>query len=209
MVALDRYQAFREAAKALTQDVMEALVDHAVLSRAGRALDVARGHTFVFESESEMNVVMDYALYEDLVDGQSLVQRYRDQATSLSPLQRELLDAMAHAYASLFRTTAIIPAEHALVLTDLLGQRPDIRLIDIRFSQTAAPGMLLFTRIVPLPELNMTTGMAFAFPGWREASLRRRAQRLSKRAQAETASARRMVAFFRLNRSDGLEVTFA
>jgi hypothetical protein len=209
MVSLDRYHAFRDAAKALTQQMMDALVDRAVLMRAGRALGVARGDTFVFESEAETNVLMDYALYEDLVDGRSVVQRYRDQATGLNPTQQALLDAMAQAFTSLFRITDTLPAEHALGLTDLLDQRPDVRLIDIRFSQTAAAGMLLFTRIVPLPEMNMTTGMAFAFPGSAEASVRRRVQRLSKRAKAESASARRMIAFFQLNRSDGLEVTFA
>ena len=209
MVSLHQYRAFREAAQALTQQIMEALVDHAVLTRAGRALDVARGDAFVFESEAEMNVLMDYALYDDLVDGRSLVQRYRDQATGLSPLQRELLDAMCEAFASLFRIADIRRTEHMLVLTNLLDQRDDVRLTDVRFSQTAEPGVLLFTRIIPVPQMNMTTGMALAFPGWKEASVRRRAQRLSKRANAESSSARRVAAFFRLNRSDGLEMTFA
>ena len=111
MVSLDQYQAYRKAAKELNHQLMDALVERPVLMRTARAFDIARGNTFVFESEAEMNVLMDYALYEYRRQGQSLVQRYREQTTSLSPMQRELLDGMCQAYTSLFRITAVQAAE--------------------------------------------------------------------------------------------------
>src|SRR6266568_702830 len=107
MVSLDQYQAYRTAARELNHQIMDALVERPVLMRAARALDVARGDTFVFESEAEMNVLMDYALYEHRLGGQSLVQRYREQTTSLSPMQGELLDGMCQSYTSLFRITEV------------------------------------------------------------------------------------------------------
>jgi hypothetical protein len=209
MVSLDQYQAYRKAAKELNQQLMDALVERSVLMRAARALDVARGNTFVFESEAEMNVLMDYALYEHRRYGQSLVQRYREQTTSLSPMQRALLDGMCQAYTSLFRIAEVQAAESTLVLADRLQQREDIPLIDIMFSRTVEPDMLLFTRVIPLPMMNMTAGIAFVFPGDSEASLLRRYKRLSKRVKADTEAARRLVAFFQLNRTAGIEVAFA
>jgi hypothetical protein len=209
MVSLDQYQAYRKAAKELNHQLMDALVERPVLMRAARALDIARGNTFVFESEAEMNVLMDYALYEYRRHGQSLVQRYREQTTSLSPMQRELLAGMCQAYTSLFRITEVQAAESTLVLADRLQQREDIPLIDILFSRTVEPDMLLFTRVIPLPMMNMTAGIAFVFPGDSEASLLRRYKRLSKRVKADTESARRLVAFFQLNRTEGIEVAFA
>jgi hypothetical protein len=95
------------------------------------------------------------------------------------------------------------------VLADRLQQREDIPLIDILFSRTVEPDMLLFTRIVPLPMMNMTAGIAFVFPGDSEASLLRRYKRLGKRVKVETEAARRLVAFFQLNRTEGIEVAFA
>jgi hypothetical protein len=209
MVSLDRYQAYRTAAKELNQQIMGALVDRAVLMRAARALDIARGDTFVFENEAEMNVLMDYALYEYRVNGQSLVQVYREQTTLLTPLQRELLDAMCQSYLSLFRMADIVTADHTIMLVDELDHRPEIPLVDIMFSRTAEPGMLLFTRVVPLAGMNMTAGIAFVFPGDLKASLERRYKRRSKRVKAPTESARRLVAFFQLNRAAGIEVLFA
>jgi hypothetical protein len=209
MVSLDQYQAYRKAARELNHQLMDALVERPVLMRAARALDIARGNTFVFESEAEMNVLMDYALYEYRLHGQSLVQRYREQTPSLSPMQRELLDGMCQAYTSLFRITEVQAAESTLVLADRLQQREDIPLIDILFSRTVEPDMLLFTRIVPLPMMNMTAGIAFVFPGDSEASLLRRYKRLGKRVKVETDAARRLVAFFQLNRTEGIEVVFA
>jgi hypothetical protein len=209
MVSLDQYQAYRKAAKELNHQLMDALVERPVLMRAARALDIARGNTFVFESEAEMNVLMDYALYEYRRHGQSLVQRYREQTTSLSPMQQELLDGMCQAYTSLFRITEVQAAESTLVLADRLQQREDIPLIDILFSRTVEPDMLLFTRVIPLSMMNMTAGIAFVFPGDSEASLLRRYKRLSKRVKADTEAARRLVAFFQLNRTEGIEVAFA
>jgi len=95
------------------------------------------------------------------------------------------------------------------VLADRLQQREDLPLIDMMFSRTAAPGMLLFTRVVPLAGMNMTAGIAFAFPGGSEAHLLRRYKRLGKRVKADTEAARRLVAFFQLNRTEGIEVSFA
>lgn len=209
MVSLDSYQAYRTAARDLNHQIIDALVDRAALMRAARALGVARGDTFVFESEAEMNVLMDYALYELRVDGQPLVQVYREQRTPLSPMQQEILEAMCRSYTSLFRMTDIVAAESTIKLIDVLGQRATIPLVDIMFSRTAKPGMLLFTRVLPLAEMNMTAGIAFVFPGDLEHDLQRRSTRVSKRTKAHTESARRLVAFFRWNRTHGIEVNFA
>ena len=209
MVSLDQYQAYRKAARELNHEIMEALVERPVLMRAGRTLGVARGDTFVFESEAEMNVLMDYALYEYRLHGQSIVQLYREQTTSPSPMQRELLDGMCESYTSLFRITEVLADESTLMLADRLQQREDVPLIDIMFSRTTEPGMLVFTRVIPLSMMNMTAGIAFVFPGDSEASLLRRYKRLGKRVKADTESARRLVAFFQLNRTEGIEVAFA
>jgi hypothetical protein len=165
MVSLDRYHAYRTAAKALNQQIMDALVDRAALMGAARGLDIARGDTIVFESEAEMNVLMDYALYESRVHGQSLVQGCREQTALLSPMQRALLDAMCQSYTSLFRIADIGRDDHTNMLVDVLDQRKQTPLVDILFSRTAEPGMLLFSRVVPLAEMNMTAGIAFVFTG--------------------------------------------
>src|SRR5262245_38473515 len=134
MVSLDRYQTYRAAARALNQQIMDALVDRAALMRAARALDIARGDTFIFESEAEMNVLMDYALYEHRVNGRSLVELYREKTSLLTPMQHELLDAMCQSYVSLFRMGDIVAADHTIMLVDEMDHRPEILTVDIMWS---------------------------------------------------------------------------
>ena len=188
---------------------MDALVERPVLMRAGRALDITRGDTFVFESEAEMNVLMDYALYEYRRHGQSLVQRVSRANDVAEPDAAGAARWHVRVVHLVVSDTEVQMAESTLVLADRLQQREDIPLIDIMFSRTVEPGMLLFTRVIPLSMMNMTAGIAFVFPGDSEASLLRRYKRLSKRVKADTESARRLVAFFQLNRTAGIEVAFA
>ncbi|MFQ6127088.1 MAG: hypothetical protein ACE5R6_21130, partial [Candidatus Heimdallarchaeota archaeon] len=97
--------------------------------------------------------------------------------------------------------------ERMLYLSDLLNNKDNIPLIDIDLSQTATPGMLLFIRLVPFKEFNMTSGIIFAFPSDLETYLRQRYKELGKtvRVRSKRKAVARFVAFFRLNETYGIE----
>ncbi|MBU4492672.1 MAG: hypothetical protein KKD69_09455 [Euryarchaeota archaeon] len=54
----------------------------------------------------------------------------------------------------------------------------------------------------------MTSGVAFAFPGELEEYLLRRYKKLSKKVKSDSDSIKRFVSFFRLNKTDGIEVIY-
>jgi hypothetical protein len=78
----------------------------------------------------------------------------------------------------------------------------------IGFSQTATPGLLMFTRIVPLRDFSMTSGMTFVFPASQEKFLLNEYPKLARKIPSPRESVRRFIAFFKLNRRYGQEVLF-
>ena len=80
--------------------------------------------------------------------------------------------------------------------------------MDINFSKYAVPGVLVFFRLVPFNDFNITSGISFAFPGNLEKYILRKYKKLSKKIKTNSDSIKRFVSFFRMNKNDGIEVRF-
>jgi hypothetical protein len=89
-----------------------------------------------------------------------------------------------------------------------LNKKDNIKLIDIAFSKTAIIGLLLFIRLVPFKDFNMTSGVSFVFPEDLKENLLRRYKKLSKKVESDSDSIKRFVSFFRLNKIGGMEVRY-
>jgi hypothetical protein len=83
----------------------------------------------------------------------------------------------------LFRVDAISASGNILFLSDLLNNRTDIGLMDIGFSQSATPGLLLFIRLVPFKSIFMTSGTSFIFQPALENTLLRKYKKLSEKGR--------------------------
>ncbi|MBI4316908.1 MAG: hypothetical protein HY675_00340 [Chloroflexi bacterium] len=90
---------------------------------------------------------------------------------------------------------AVSKSDHSLTLRDLLSEREDVKLTDVGFSQTAIVGSLLFLRVVPFDDFNMTSGIAFVFPDDLESYLLRKYKKLAKKVPSESDSTKRFVSF--------------
>ncbi len=202
-----KYQEYRKVGRDLSDKILDTVPEDALI-RSGKLLGIVRGKTFVFESESESNAQFDFLLFEQQVDGKTAAEQYRDTPGGKNELEREILDAFASSYTSLFRVEAVSKTECSLTLQDLLFPGRTVTITDIGFSQTATPGLLMFIRAVPLRDFSMTSGMSFVFPASQEEFLLNEYPKLARKIPSPRESARRFIAFFRLNRRYGQEVLF-
>lgn len=209
MTLIEKYKTYRKLGMALTHKIMHSYLDRDVLMKSGKLLGiVGGGDIFVFENDDETSVLMDFALNDYRVNNKNAIEIYREKIGWQNEMEKDILDALLSSYTSLFKVTSISEAENTLLLNDILNKKDNIKLMDIYSSKTATPGLLLFIRLVPFKDFSMTSGIAFAFPGELEEYLLRRYKKLSKKVKSDSNSIKRFVSFFRLNKTDGIEVRY-
>jgi len=208
MTIQEKYKLFRKAGKELNHKIMKKSLGRDVLMKSARLLGIVHGDTIVFDSEDETSVLMDFALNDYPLGNKNIVEIYREEIGCQNEVEKEILDALLSSYTSLFKVISILEAENALYLKDLLNKKDNIKLIDINFSKTAVPGLLLFIRLVPFKDFCATSGISFIFPGSLEMYLLRRYNKLIKKINSDSDSVKRFVSFFKLNKIDGMEVRY-
>jgi hypothetical protein len=134
-----------------------------VLDEAGRALGMLRKGTFVFDSEDQTAVLMDYAIYNVRRDGRNAVERYVDESPPPPGSdQSVVLQAMLKAYYSLLQ---IVDVEHGVGLSvrDILSGKTDF-LVDIGLGSTARKGAIMATRVIRHEGFVTTGGAGLPVP---------------------------------------------
>lgn len=207
MDRVQRYKMYRKANKDLNHKIMESCLERDVMMKSAKLLGIARGDTLMFDSMDETNVLMDFALNEYKVKGKNAIEIYRETA-NYNEVEMDILNALLSSYTSLFEVISISRAENSLLLNDVMNRRENIRLTDIALSESAVPGLLLFVRLVPFTDFNMTSGISFAFDPDLKGYLLRRHRKLGKKIEVEDDSTKRFISFFKLSKTDGLEVKY-
>jgi SEC-C motif len=153
-----RYKHLRLVALHLHHRLVASLPKSA-MDEAGKRLGILKGNVLTFDSEDEVAVLADFALYDVWQGGANAIERYL--ATSPpAPGSEEmvLLQAMRQARYSLFAVEAI-EAGVGVQVRDLLRDEV-LRLVDVSFSQSAAIGTVLAARVIAPEGIAMTTGAA-------------------------------------------------
>jgi len=205
------YKRYRKDGMELNHKIMGATLDKGAISHAAGALGMAgQNRMLILDSESELSVLMDYALYECRSQGKNAVERYQEQVGGKSRIEQELLTAMVASSTSLFKAVSVSKEMCTIRLNDLVNEGHTITLIDINFSQSVKPGWLLFVRPVTFENFSMTSGIAFLFPGDLEDELLAQWRRIQSRRgrSAQPVSARRYATFFKLSKRTGIEVRY-
>lgn len=163
---LSDYRAIREIGKELGSKIFKNVVDnnkHELIS-AANILGLWDGRKFIFDLENDSEALMDFMLFEKITQNTPAFKRFHLSNPILNDLQQEIINGMYHNYSSLFEVQSIDKIGNTLVLTDLLDvNRTDYLLMDIGMSETAPRGFVLFTRLIPIRDINMTSGVSFGF----------------------------------------------
>jgi len=202
--AVKEYQRYRKVGKTLNQKIIEAFVDSDVIDYAARMLHLGRNRQLFLDSEDDLDVLMDFALYEIAHQGLNIVQRYQAAPGGQNQVERTLLAAMVRAQTSLFRVESSAPQRGTVSLRSLVGAERTITLTDINFSQTMIPGLVVFLRPIELPECTMTSGIAFVFAPALAPALAQKWER----QWARQNTAERYAEIFKLSKRKGYEVMF-
>ncbi|MCP4426851.1 MAG: hypothetical protein GY803_20375 [Chloroflexi bacterium] len=202
-----KYKKYRQIGKNLNDQAVDAFAGD-VFRKATHQLGVRKGKTIVLDDENDLSTIMDFALHDCRHKGRNAYERYQAEIGGQTKIERELLAGMLRSYTSLFRIESIRKADRALVLADLLTKREPVEIIDLGLSKTAVSGLLIFIRLVPLDDFNISAGLGFIFPGDKESYLLRQRKVLMKKVKSEDTAVKRFVAFFKLNQKAGLEMKY-
>jgi hypothetical protein len=135
-----------------------------VLDEGGRDLGFLRNGAFVFGREDESNILIDYCIYNVLRRGRNAIQSILAQFPPPEGSDEALvLAASTRPWFSVFGVERTDPGIGVMV-QDIFRQSRH-RLIDIGFSRSACPGVLLATRVIPFEGFIMTTGAPLPLSG--------------------------------------------
>jgi hypothetical protein len=200
-----KYKKYRKIGQDLNNRVREIGLKDEAFAEATHLLGIRKGRTIILDDEDDIASVMDFALNDCRWEGKNAVERYQEEVGGKTAIERELLAGMLSAYTSLFRIESVRTAARTLTFTDLLAAESDrVQIIDIGLSETAVPGLLIFFRLVPLVDFNMSAGAAFVFPANRENYLLRQHKKIMRQVKSADTAVQRYVAFFKLNQRLGL-----
>ena len=204
-IRIRKYQQYRGNAQKLSEKVIEKFTDNQSLKVVGKLLGITEGKTVMLDSEEELNFVMDFSIFEYQVEGKNFVQRYQeDETAKKTEIEMEILTAQSLSYTSFFKITETDPVNATVTLSDLLNNNQDVQIININLSQTAYPGLLIFTRIEPFADFQASSGMFALFSEVSERSLLKKMKIMMRKVKSDSESVQRFVAFFKLNRKEGL-----
>ena len=172
------------------------------LRKVGKLLDIYHNGKMIFESENELSIMMDFAITESLFNGKSLVERELESAKDLDNDHRLILEAFRSSYTSLFEVIVNNASASTVKLYDTLNNSEE-EIVDVNFSRTVNPGLLLFCRIVRIQDFAMTSGAVFIFRGQLRDVLVRRYRSGLKSRFAINESVTRFILFHGLNREFG------
>jgi len=206
---LDTYRQYRDVGRDLSTKIFSSELEHDEIMDSAAVLGIeTEGNQMHYDDEEQAVTHMDFALNDYRIDGQTAVERYRDAQAWDTEIERDILDNLVQAETSLFKLTAVDPAESQLVLTDLLTGNDEIKLTDINYSRSATPGIVLFFRLVPYDEFNTTSGVSMPFPGQIQDHLCSVFQQVRDEVTTHHEDVVRFQTFFKLYRKYGLNARY-
>jgi hypothetical protein len=151
---LTRYRRLRQISKEHHEAVLDIIAPDVVLEWA-RRLDLTQGRTVVIESENELILPEDLAIYLPRLGRSHPLDRYA-RVAQFAPGSDEaiVLEAMHHARFSLWR----VERRHqtaGLILRDLLRDE-DVWLVDEAMEKEARPGVEMAARLLKPEDFAMT-----------------------------------------------------
>jgi hypothetical protein len=208
MELMDLYNEYRRIEVNLINEKIFKLLDRDIILQAAKILDMTdENDNVVFTSESHLGVLMDFVLHEWEIDGESMIQRYIRNNKPENETEKKLLEAHASSYTSFFRMVNIARDKHMVILKDIFNQDRNIKIIDESLSDTANMDILVFARILKLPELNMATGASLIFLSDKEFTLLDTYKNIMKDI-TESREANKFIIFYALLKEYGITLIY-
>jgi hypothetical protein len=153
----EQYRRIREITLRLNNEVLPRYLPKKAFHTCGQKLGMMKNNTLVLSDMDHTSVLMDYCLYEYREHGQNAISRYLAE----TPLETgsdeyRVARAMSESFYALLMVEQVRSGIGVLVL-DILRERSFL-LMDLNFSHTAVPGVVIATRVLPFDGFAITTG---------------------------------------------------
>ena len=204
----DLYQRYREVGQQLHNKILDEYSDRELILNSAEALGIEHdGRNILYDFRSDMTVHYEFMLYEYRWDGKTAAERYYENESWETDIERTVLEATLEAETSLFEITETSEADNRLVVTDLLADSKH-SVLDINLSTTAVAGVLLFFRPIQYEAFTMTSGVSFPFPDEkRDWVLDEYESQVNQSAQ-QLSSMQRYVSFYEMYREHGIRMSY-
>jgi hypothetical protein len=155
---VDKYRRLRPTRLRLNNSLVARLPKD-VLTEGARRLGILRDGAFVFGSEDESTVLMDYCIYDVFRNGRNAVEQYLLDCPPAAGSDEEVcLRAMQGATYGLAVVLQVQSGTGCLI--ENLYTNKQHLLVDLGFSRSATPGLLLGTRLLDFGEYVASGGAA-------------------------------------------------
>ncbi len=210
MKKTSEYKRYRRIGGDLNEQFMSEL-KRPDIKNAGRLLGILKKDALVVDGDVEIDRFMDFALndYKN-VAGKSAVLSYKEKHyDKLSNQQKKIIDATLEAKSSLYQVNKVDKKNRLLYLSDVIEKGEELSLMDIGFSSSEKIiNHLIYTRIISIGDINMTSGAAYLFEKSDQTLLLETYNKLLKKAPVKNIQMAKAIAFFKLNKKMGSEVQY-
>ncbi len=161
---ISQYQRLRAVANHFNLQMSE-MISEAEMCDSARKLDLLVRAMLAFDSEHEMCVLMDHAIYNQRQNGLTIIERLLAATPPPTRSDQDIwLQAAVDSFHSIFLVTQILPGFGMCVRDTSDGEL--LVVADVNFSKTAQLGMGIASRVVCLDEFAMLTGAALPICGF-------------------------------------------
>jgi hypothetical protein len=202
----EKYRNYRKRQVELHMAILKEFVSDVDYLKMAALLGILNtNNQVVIESESEQEALYDFSIYGNIRAGSSALSEYLEKYPPESKEDKELLSAMKQSDIQLYDVMDN-KKDGFTILKDQFHTTESINLIDISMRNYFNPNILLVTRLIHLNEFSMTSGLVFVFSKNHKDYLMKKSRKMIKKIQSGDDSVDRFIAFFKLNRLDGLPV---
>ena len=162
---IEEYRTIRKTGKDLSSKIFKfALLNKDELIYAANLLGFWNGRTLVYGSNEDFDTITDFLIYEKLKHNIPVFKRFYDSNPELTDLEQENMKGILNYHSSLFQITSIHSKANTLELLDLLSaNRQEFKLMDVGMSQSTSVGLIFYSRLLPIRDIYMTSGVSFGF----------------------------------------------
>ncbi len=200
MTNLEKYQEWRKSGMELNDKLLYSLSKDD-LKIAARAVGVLKRNSFEFSGEMEQSLFFDFAINDCFnKDNENCVARYlENNIGDLTREEEKILNALLQAKPSLYEIVDIDTNNSTLKLVDLLNNGVELNITDIKLSESGfLTGFLVYTRVVCIDDIAMTSGAPFIFAGKHKALLLKEYPKMMKLFAFKNEQTKQALAFRKL-----------
>lgn len=206
----DQYERYREVGQQLHNKILTEFSDRGLILNSAEALGIEHdGRNILYDFQSDMTVHYEFMLYEYRLDGKTAAERYYENKSWETDVERTILEATLEAETSLFEITETSEADNRLVVTDLLADGIEHSVLDINLSTTAEEGVLLFFRPIQYEGFTMSSGVSFPFPDEKREWVLDEYELQVNQSEQQLSSMQRYVSFYEMYREHGIRMSYA